>query len=159
MMLFDEVSSRKIALNYLEKTMLSTKKYRIGGHSKGGNLAVYASVMCEPALQKKIIEVYSNDGPGFSQEMLEKMPFFTMENKIKHIIPKFSTVGSLFNNPNEALIVESNASALMQHDGASWLVEKDHFISVTDLSPRAKQSMKVLIIGLEMLHPNKEKSL
>ena len=66
------IPSQHLALNYLhdvaihrEKTML-----RVGGHSKGGNFAVYASAFCDPLIAGRILEVYNHDGPGFRDEIL-----------------------------------------------------------------------------------------
>lgn len=40
----------------------------IGGHSKGGNLAVYASSFCSNDIQDRIGKVYNYDDPGFDEK-------------------------------------------------------------------------------------------
>ena len=58
------VPAQLMAKDYLERTMEEGKHYRIGGHSKGGNLAIFSAAQCEEKLQDQIIAVYNNDGPG-----------------------------------------------------------------------------------------------
>ena len=74
----EEVPAQREAVEYIEKfygnlSMGMLKKLYIGGHSKGGNLAMYAGMMVNPSIQQRIIEVYSHDGPGFRETLLEKM--------------------------------------------------------------------------------------
>ncbi len=84
------------AVDYLNHIVKEDwKKIRVGGHSKGGNLSVYASVKCDRNIQKRIVKVYSNDGPGFSEEMIQSKEYQRMLPKIKTILPESSIVGML----------------------------------------------------------------
>ena len=57
------VPSQFAAVEYVNYTIhTGIGKIRMGGHSKGGNLAIYAAVNCASRVQKRIIEVYNNDG-------------------------------------------------------------------------------------------------
>ena len=71
-----EVPAQKKALQYVEEVarQFPRKKLRLGGHSKGGNLAVYAGVFCPAAVQRRIAAVWSNDGPGFHTDLLDLPP-------------------------------------------------------------------------------------
>ena len=62
-----EIPAQKYAAEYLRQVSaaLPFRPLLVGGHSKGGNLAVYASVFCGQEVQKRILAVYNNDGPGF----------------------------------------------------------------------------------------------
>ena len=66
------IASQKDAVEYLN---MVSKKYkrliRIGGHSKGGNLAVYAAMFTNSKVKKRIINIYNNDGPGFDDEIIK----------------------------------------------------------------------------------------
>lgn len=66
------IASQISAKEYLENIAKKypNKKIRIGGHSKGGNLAVYASIFADSEVKKRIINVYNNDGPGFNEDII-----------------------------------------------------------------------------------------
>ncbi|MDO4276410.1 MAG: DUF2974 domain-containing protein [Eubacteriales bacterium] len=110
---------------------------RVGGHSKGGNLAVYAAVKCDVAVQKKIIEVYDNDGPGFTQDFLEEEGIKIMESRIKRIIPECSVIGMLLNHVKDPVIISSTQKGILQHDGFSWEVMGPSFLTVKELNSKA----------------------
>lgn len=120
-------------INYLENKIFGVK-IRIGGHSKGGNLAVYAASNVDSKVSKRIIEIYNNDGPGFNQEMLESKNYQKIANKIKKFIPESSVFGIMLDNLEEKIIVKSDAKGLMQHSGFSWQVEGTKFVSANELS-------------------------
>lgn len=67
-----QIPAQKLAVEYLETVarQYPRRKLRLGGHSKGGNLAVWSGVFCRPAVQKRIQAVWSNDGPGFHDDIL-----------------------------------------------------------------------------------------
>ena len=135
-MSFQQMPSQKSAADYLAQTMEERRIYRVGGHSKGGNLAVYASMMCPPEKQAQIREIYSNDGPGFCEELIDLERYQGIRERIVRIVPEFSIIGALFENDPPTKIVPSTAEGLNQHDGFSWQVEGDHFLSVESRSER-----------------------
>jgi mRNA-degrading endonuclease RelE of RelBE toxin-antitoxin system len=119
------------AVDYLNRLKIASgQKLRVGGHSKGGNLSVYASVKCREDIQKQIIEVYSNDGPGFKREMIESEAYQRMLPKIKTILPESSIVGMLLEHEEEFEVVKSSNSGIQQHDAMSWEVLGTKFIYV-----------------------------
>ena len=76
------------AVEYLNRAVTDKKqRVRVGGHSKGGNFAVYASVKCDPQIQNQILNVYSNDGPGFRSDMVESTEYQRMLPKLHTILP------------------------------------------------------------------------
>lgn len=99
--------------------------YRIGGHSKGGNLSVYAAVMCPDELKEKIIGIYNNDGPGISDELLDRKKYKMVRGKITRIIPGFCVIGMLFEPDITPLIIESSAGGILQHDILTWQIYGD----------------------------------
>ncbi|MBO7728931.1 MAG: DUF2974 domain-containing protein [Oscillospiraceae bacterium] len=109
----------------------------VGGHSKGGNLAVYASAFCDPAVREKILAVYSNDGPGFKQETTDSEEYIQLLPKIVSIIPDTSIIGLLLSSKSTHRVVKSSASGILQHDGLTWQVQRNRFIEVP-LSPTAE---------------------
>lgn len=111
------------ALTYLEQ--ISEKQQgllRIGGHSKGGNLAVYAAVMTTDAVKSRIIEIYNNDGPGFDERFTKDGRYETILERVKTIVPQFSIVGKLLEHREAYTIVKSNQRLLLQHEAFSWEV-------------------------------------
>lgn len=144
------------AVKYLEDTVGgSEKRFRIGGHSKGGNLAVYAAVKCSPAIKDRIIEVYNNDGPGFDREMIDSEEYRQMRTKIRTIVPQSSVVGMLLEHEEEYAVIKSNQNGIRQHDALSWEVLGKQFFYVDNLSRESKffdESLKAWVNKLEKSH-------
>ncbi len=116
------------SVKYVNETAKGVfKKYMIGGHSKGGNLAIYSSVFCNQAIQNKIAVVYSFDGPGFNQTMIDEDGYQQIKNRIYAYVPESSFVGMLMEHEESYQVVRSEAVAFLQHDGFSWCVEGTHF--------------------------------
>lgn len=147
------VPAQKRAIEYLQKISEHTDgMLRVGGHSKGGNLAVYGSVMCKSA-HEKILEIYSNDGPGFSREFQELPETKEMMPKIIRIIPEYSIIGTLLEHEKEPVIVASSSKGLLQHDGFSWEVQGPALVRRDSLNKTALRFIEILhkwIDGMDM---------
>lgn len=147
------VPAQKRAIEYLQKISEHTDgMLRVGGHSKGGNLAIYGSVMCKSA-HKKILEIYSNDGPGFSREFQELPETKEMMPKIIRIIPEYSIIGTLLEHEKEPVIVASSSKGLLQHDGFSWEVQGPALVRRDSLNKTALRFIEILhkwIDGMDM---------
>lgn len=102
---------------------------RVGGHSKGGNFAVYAAAFCDEAVRKKIIKVYTNDGPGFRREVRETEEYKAVVPKVRSIVPETSVIGQLLKNDFDHIYIRSNTIGLGQHDALTWRVVKNGFVS------------------------------
>lgn len=147
------VPAQKRAIEYLQKISEHTDgMLRVGGHSKGGNLAIYGSVMCKSA-HEKILEIYSNDGPGFSREFQELPETKEMMPKIIRIIPEYSIIGTLLEHEKEPVIVASSSKGLLQHDGFSWEVQGPALVRRDSLNKTALRFIEILhkwINGMDM---------
>lgn len=129
MSFLDAVPAQKEAAEYLGRIADScAQALRVGGHSKGGNLAVYASMHAAPEVQERIIEVYNNDGPGFGTSVIALESYLRVRGKIRTIIPQSSTVGMLLEHEEEYEVVKSKALGPFQHDGFTWEVLGPGFI-------------------------------
>lgn len=123
---------------YIEKII---KKYPnhtiyIGGHSKGGNLAIYGAMMQKNNSQ--IQKIFSHDGPGFSEDITKTNEYKKIEKKIFKTIPSSSLVGMLLESTHNYKIIKSSAhSGILQHDPYSWQIENNSFIEVEQLSKDA----------------------
>lgn len=128
------VPGQAYAVKYLNMVMgRLPNRFYLGGHSKGGNLAVYAAMNCPEAEQERIIRIYNMDGPGFRPEVLEKYKYEAVEERIVKILPHSSLVGMLFETTDHYKVVESRTFGLLQHDPFTWLIEGDDFKYVKGL--------------------------
>ena len=91
-------------------------KLLLGGHSKGGNLAIYAAATVPEDVRSRIAAVYSNDGPGFLPDFLARPAMQELSGRITTIIPRDSVVGMLMTPASEPIRVKSSARGLLQHD-------------------------------------------
>lgn len=116
----------------------------VSGHSKGGNLAVFAMMNANEDVQNKIIKVYNHDGPGFSEEIMNSSMYLKIKNRIQTILPHSSVVGMLMQQSDEFLVVESTRFWVMQHDPFSWVINGRDFAYKDGLSEGSKLFSKSL---------------
>lgn len=103
-------------------------KLRLGGHSKGGNLAVWAAVHASPTVRRRILHVYSNDGPGFSRDLTRSPEYRALAGRITTFIPQGSIVGTLLHQDSRYRVIKSHQTgAVGQHDPFSWEVRGTAF--------------------------------
>ncbi len=134
------VPAQKNALRYFQKMLgkYPHAKFILGGHSKGGNLAVYAATYVSSEEQKRIKKVYNHDGPGFdlAKFCIEKIN--PIQHKIVQIIPEDCVVGNLFDNPiHHRIIVKTTKRGIINHFGFYWQVSGKHFVTTNTLSKRS----------------------
>lgn len=131
----DEVPSQLDATLYLtaigEKC---TAPFRVGGHSKGGNLAVYSSMNCPTDIQDRIVEIYNFDGPGFGQATLHKEAYQRIRDRITTILPQTPVVGVLMEHEENFDVVRSDNFGPFQHNGFRWEVDGTHFVHLKSVS-------------------------
>ena len=151
------VPSQEMALEYLERvasitmrcegagSSLEAKRNRqdvpglfIGGHSKGGRQAVYAAAKASGKIKEQIAAVYSFDGMGLGDEFYASKDYREIKHKTTKIIPDESLVGTLFERPENCIIVESGNIGIKQHDFMNWRVEDGHFVYCETLKPAAR---------------------
>lgn len=132
------VPSQTEAARYLTKAASHCAgEILVGGHSKGGNLAVYSAAAVSPQIQARIRKVYSHDGPGFLETFLQSPGFLAIEPKIEKTLPQSSIVGLLLDHREDCQVVRSNRLSFLQHDPFSWVVEGTAF-SYDQLTADAK---------------------
>lgn len=128
----DEIPSHSAAVAYIDqfygrKGPRRGRRLYITGHSKGGNLAIYASAMAEPSIRKNIVKVFSLDGPGFSRNTSDQISEALKETPldIERIIPKGSVIGVLLNAFGNCTVVSSDEWGIMQHMAYSWEIDEE----------------------------------
>lgn len=140
------VPSHFEAVKYLEKIgEITDGPLRVGGHSKGGNLAVYGAAFCSDEVKSRIVQVYNNDGPGFDSSVLATPCYKSVLGRLKTFVPQSSVVGMLLGHEEEYAVVQSIEKGIMQHDPFSWQVDRDGLVlldRVTDGSRFIDHTLK-----------------
>lgn len=154
-----EVPAQREALSYLEEmaARYPDAHFIVGGHSKGGNIAVYASAKAERNVQSRIDAVYNNDGPGFLPQFLDTEGYGLICPRIHTYVPQSSVIGMLLDRKEEKTVINSSQMGVFQHDPYSWQVEGDHFERQPALKAGAElldQSVKAWLASI----PSEERS-
>lgn len=140
------------ALHYLEEAAFHCPgALLLGGHSKGGNLAVYAAGSADETLQQRIACVHSHDGPGFLRHVLLQEGFVRIAPRVERFLPQSAVVGLLLEQEKPSRIVKSSRSSVFQHDPFSWEVRDLDFVDSDKLSTGARYADKTLTAWLESL--------
>lgn len=152
------VPSQQRAVEYLERTQkYRLKKIRLGGHSKGGNLAVYSSAFVSKQIQARILNIYNFDGPGFHKSILESSGYKIIMPKIKTFVPETSIVGRLLWHQEDPLIIKSVEIGIFQHDPFSWKIKYMDFLYSEKLDTSSRILEEAVHNWLIKLEPEKRK--
>ncbi len=144
-------ASQKYASIYLNKAIgLLDKKVRVGGHSKGGNLAICAVMNSHFWIRKKVKKINNFDGPGFLKKEIESKVYQKIEPRIKMYVPKESIIGMLFYNTLDYVVIKSKGLRILQHDAFNWQCKNTEFIRDSQ-SKRSKALQQKLTKKLEEL--------
>ena len=122
---------------------------RLGGHSKGGNLAVYAAAACRTP--DRLLAVYNNDGPGFCAGAVDEAGYEAVRGRIHTFVPQSSVVGMLLDHEEDYTVVRSDQSGLFQHSPFSWQILGPDFVEVervTDASRFVSRTLKEWVASL-----------
>ena len=127
MLSFEVTEAQREAAGYLRRALrraeLEGMPVRVGGHSKGGNLAEFAAQSCSEGERERIVRVYSNDGPGMAPEVVPCDGRALLAGKLRRIVPSYSVVGMLFAQDGDpCTVVASNSYGIGQHDLTTWQV-------------------------------------
>ncbi len=143
----DAVPAQIGAVEYVEDMAwhCPERPLRIGGHSKGGNLAAYAAMHITAALQRtRLLDAYNNDGPGFRKDVTDTEEYRRVAEKLHTYIPASSIVGVLLEHTEDYTVIASNSHAVMQHEPLTWGVEGRQFLRREARSELGKASDDVL---------------
>lgn len=137
-----EIPAQKHALTYLEDFFKQYPKQKviIAGHSKGGNLAVYAASQIQSDLQEKISAIYTYDAPGLQAQLTETTGYQEIIPKIQRFVPQGSVIGMMLEVPDTPIVVKSTAlGGIAQHSTFSWQTEGTHFVQLEEISSESLQ--------------------
>ena len=155
------IASQISAKQYLEEIAKEypSSKIIIGGHSKGGNIAVYAATFASKEVKDRIINVYNNDGPGFCEDVIETPEYQEILPRVHTYIPQSSILGRLMNHKEKYTIVESVQRGIMQHDLYSWQVLGKEFVTLKKLTNESEFIDKTIKDWLENVEPEKREQV
>ena len=136
----DEIPAQAESVSYLDAVAEKhkCKPILIGGHSKGGNLAIYSAAYAKRGVRKRIKQIYSFDGPGFRDEFFEKSNYKKIEHLIYRLVPYSSIIGLLLESPGNCNICDSKTYSIFQHNPYKWLVDDHKFILKEHLNPSSQ---------------------
>ena len=135
----DSIPAQREALAYTQAfTEVWPVILRLGGHSKGGNIAVYAAAKSTPEVQQRILAVYNNDGPGFTESLMGDPGYLAMVPRIKTYIPQSSIIGMLLEHEEPYTVIKSNMAGILQHDIYSWEVAGGDFVHVEEVTEESR---------------------
>ncbi len=123
------IPSHKLAQDYLEAAAAAHPgKIVICGHSKGGNLALWAALMCGDDVRARIAGLYNLEGPGFyNYHLYSTKAYKDLLDRYYHLIPHGAFIGVMLAHDDDYEVVRSFfPSGPFQHDLTSWMVEDNH---------------------------------
>lgn len=134
------VPGQVAALDYFESARMGLKEgtFIVGGHSKGGNLSIYASAFATCNCQDSILAIYNFDGPGFTEDLMLREQYLAIESKIHTYVPQFSVVGMILEHMEQYSVVSSSGVGIMQHELLTWEVNKDGFVCLDTVDKESR---------------------
>ena len=143
--------AQREALAYLEGVAAATEgPLVLGGHSKGGNLALYAAASAAPEVRSRIRRVWCDDSPGFAAGMVDPRALGEVAGRVRLLVPEYCVVGAMLDQPAEPEVVASDAEGALQHDAMSWQVRGTSFVrrpSTCPASQRLASTIRALVEG------------
>ena len=149
------VPAQKRAEDYLIKASEGRKTICVAGHSKGGNLALWAAMNASDEIAERIDKIYNFDGPGFLDDIWEGANYERIADKISTVIPTGSIVGLLLKYDKNYRVTKSSAkNYLHQHDALTWEVEGVEFVCDEDVAPDVKRANEVVGKWIYSMEPD-----
>lgn len=133
-----ETAAQRSAVRYIAQLAKNFDgTIRIGGHSKGGNLAVYsAAAQSDPEVRQRIHRIYNNDGPGFSKDFIESEGYQDIKARTVKLVPQDSVVGMMLHNDDNYTVVKSERAGIDQHNSYLWQVTGKRFLRMNQISEK-----------------------
>lgn len=154
------VPSQRAAADYTQRAAAETLGgLCLTGHSKGGNLAVYAAANVPLQAQKRIRRVYSFDGPGLDEEAMESEGYRRVAARVESYIPQSSVVGLLLSYHPAYTVVRSTALGLLQHDAMTWQIRDGAFVSLEEVDMNARVAEEAIHTWLSRMSHEERRRL
>lgn len=154
----DSIPAQREALRYVDDFVVDYgMPLRLVGHSKGGNLAVYAAAKGDEVVKEQIVEIHNQDGPGFSEKMMTDPGYLAVVPKIHTFVPQSSVVGRLLEHEEPYTVIRSKSIGPLQHDPYSWEVLRKDFIYLEEITENTRfvnQTLKSWLAGMSIEERN-----
>ena len=133
----DPIPAQVEAAQYLSKIARQyPNKLRVGGHSKGGNMAVFSACSVSEEIRDRIITVYNYDGPGLSDRIEAAIYYSRIADIMEVYVPQSSMIGMLLSHAQNVAFVAADSHSVFQHNPYYWHVNATGF----ELTERSKDS-------------------
>ena len=159
MISFTETRAQQMSLEYLKEHILPGMEYYVGGHSKGGNQALYAAALLPQAQQQQIARLYINDGPGLCKEVLDPSAAKALDDRAIMIRPEYCVIGKIFQAEfSQCRIVKSTQKGPMQHSIFSWGIQGGALALSDGYDPQSEAIDRMLDRWLEKVSMEERKT-
>lgn len=147
----ETIPAQQLALGYLREEVARwrDRPIYVCGHSKGGNLAMYACLHLDAEMLPRITKIYNFDGPGFNRPMESFANYAALKEKIVTVLPESSIVGLLLHHENDYQIIASEMVGILQHNVLMWQVMRNSFVYAEQFSQSSLIIKKTLDTWLE----------
>jgi hypothetical protein len=153
------VPAQKRAEEYLQIASKNAKDIYVAGHSKGGNLALWAAMNASDEITARIKKIFNFDGPGFLDNIWEGANYERIASKISTVIPTGSIVGLLLKYDKKYRVTKSSAkNYLYQHDALTWEIEGVEFVCDEDVAPEVKRAHEVVGKWIYSMEPEERRA-
>lgn len=153
-MCYMTVPSQHEAAEYVRRAALRTQdELLLCGHSKGGNLSVFAGATADEATARRIRRIYAYDAPGVDEDTLGSPGYAGVSERIESYLPESSVVGMLLNYHPVYTVVEARTVGILQHDAMTWQVENGAFVTLAgvDMTGRiTDEAMHAWLAGMDL---------
>ncbi|MBR2188611.1 MAG: DUF2974 domain-containing protein [Eubacterium sp.] len=138
---YEQTPAQKMAAVWLDRVFPEDmgQQVLLGGHSKGGNMALYAATACRPEKRRRITNIYLNDSPGLTPCLYGPASYEELKGRIVRITPQYSLIGQLFEHEKPDRIVRCSTEGIHQHEPLFWQTEEDHFVTTEHLSEKSRR--------------------
>ena len=157
MVFLDEIPAQTRAVEYLKAT---ANKYRFSkiivvGHSKGGNLAFYATMKQKDKIKNRVCSIYNLDGPDFREDISSSTEYINLLPKVIKIVPEESIIGMILQTNSYYYIVKSQGTLFAQHNLYNWQIDSEtsdllHETNLSVSSRKIKNSLYAWLNGFSV---------
>lgn len=146
-MSFSKIPAQQYAQEYVNEVCdnyLGSPVY-ITGHSKGGNLAIWAGAHLSDSNFKRLKMIYDNDGPGFCGDFTKTQGYRRILDKTVKFVVDSSIIGMfLENDTQQKIVASSEIGTLMQHYPMSWVIVGNKFFTLESRSAVATAADSII---------------
>ena len=151
---YKDIVGQTYAVNYINQHCSIFRQYRILGHSKGGNLALYSALRCNPLLRMRIKDIYSDDGPGLRPGSFKEKEFDRIKDRYHLIVPEKDGVGTIYEMAKRKTIARIDTRNIIEaHSMMRWQIKANHIQHADGDSYQTDRTRQALVQFLKDTTP------